>query len=196
MRFVLASKNRHKIFEMRRILSPLGAELFSQEELGVDFSPEETGDTFEENALIKARALFELTGVSAIADDSGLCVDALSGAPGVRSARYCEGSDRDRTARLLEVMQNVPDGERTAQFVSVIACVLRDKTSFCCRGECEGVILREEKGNGGFGYDPVFYVPEHKMTFSEMPPDLKNRISHRARALSGFLSKLKEHKLK
>ena len=192
MRLVLASKNQHKIIEMRAILASIGVGLLSQEELHVDLSPKETGDTFEENALIKARALFFATGIPAIADDSGLEVAILGGAPGIHSARYAEGSDHDRVLKLLEALKEVPDSKRDARFVSVIACVLDDKASITCRGECEGVILREEKGEGGFGYDPVFFVPEINMTFAEMPPVIKNQISHRAAALFQFRKELEK----
>jgi len=195
MRFVLASKNQHKITEMRAILSSLGAELLSQEQLGVDLSPEETGATFEENALIKAKALYDATGIPAIADDSGLEVDALSGEPGVRSARYCEGSDTDRTNKLLGNMRDIPEDRRGARFVSAIACVLDENTSLVCRGECEGRILKRMEGGGGFGYDPVFLVPETGMTFAQMPAEIKNRISHRAKALACFAEKLAEQNI-
>ncbi|MDP4109374.1 MAG: RdgB/HAM1 family non-canonical purine NTP pyrophosphatase [Bacillota bacterium] len=189
MRFILASNNAHKISEIRAILSPLGASLLSLKDAGIDSFPDETGTTFEENAIIKAEAVFKKTGIPAIADDSGLEVRALGGAPGVHSARYCEGTDLDRIKKLLNALSGVPEGERNARFVSVIACV-RTEGSFTARGVCEGEILSEIKGMGGFGYDPVFFVPEENMTFAEMPPEIKNRISHRAKALSEFKKKL------
>ncbi|MCX7614700.1 MAG: RdgB/HAM1 family non-canonical purine NTP pyrophosphatase [Clostridiales bacterium] len=192
MRFVLASKNKHKLMEMRAILSQIGLELISQDELSVDLTPDENGSTFEENALIKAKALFKETGLPCIADDSGLEVDFLGGAPGIHSARYAEGSDHDRVLKLLNALSGVPDGKRQARFVSVIACVLDEKTSFTCRRECSGTILKEIKGEAGFGYDPIFFVPEYNMTFAEMPADIKNQISHRAKALLSFKEELKK----
>lgn len=183
MIYVIATNNAHKLAEMKTILETQHRAARSLREAGVDIDPEETGATFEENALIKARAACAAAGLPALADDSGLEVEALGGAPGVRSARYCEGSDADRTALLLRNMAEVPDGARGARFVSAIACVLPDGTEFSVRGVCPGHILWEPRGNGGFGYDPVFYVDEAGETFAEMAQALKNRISHRAHAL-------------
>ena len=125
-----------------------------------------------------------------MADDSGICVDALGGAPGIHSARYCPGTDRERTEFLLKNMEAVPDGQRQGRFVSAIACVYPDGTEFTVRGECEGVILREIRGEGGFGYDPVFFSPGDGCTFAEMPQARKNEISHRARALAAMKAAL------
>ena len=152
-------------------------------EAGIATDPEENGSTFEENALIKARAACKASGLPALADDSGLEVDALNGEPGIRSARYCEGSDADRVDFLLLKMEAVAKDARGAQFVSAIACVYPDGTEFVVRGICRGEILRERHGNGGFGYDPVFWVPEEGESFSSMPQERKNAISHRANAL-------------
>ena len=154
---------------------------------------EETGTTFEENALLKAKAVMEASGMAAIADDSGLMVDALNGEPGVYSARYGgKDSDAARTAYLLENMAQVPEEERTARFVSAIACALPDGRVVTSRGTCEGRILFETRGDNGFGYDPVFYVPEIGMTFAEADGERKNAISHRGNALKEFCKAWKE----
>lgn len=192
MKFVLASNNQKKLIELRAILGAQGHEVLSLHDCGVESDPEETGQTFEQNALIKARSACAAAGIPAVADDSGLVVDALGGAPGVRSARYCPGSDADRVNFLLKNMQSVPDGKRTARFVSAVACVFPDGREIVARGECEGVILPAARGTGGFGYDPVFYVPQEKMTFAELPPQRKNAVSHRGRALAAFSERLKE----
>jgi len=193
MKFVLASNNQKKLKEMREILSELGFEVVAQSEAGVNIEVEETGSTFEENAMLKAMAVMEATGLPAIADDSGLMVDALGGAPGIYSARYggeeC-GTDAERIEFLL---RNMGDTEnRSARFVSTIACVFPDGGRIITRGECEGLILKEQRGSGGFGYDPVFYLPEFDMTMAEMTPEQKNKISHRAKALNNLKEELKK----
>ena len=193
MRLVLASKNQHKLVEMQTILGQLGLEVVLESEVGVDVDVDETGVTFEENALLKAKAVMEASGMAAIADDSGLEVDALGGAPGVYSARYGnKNSDAARTAFLLENMQDVPEEQRTARFVSAIACALPDGRVVTARGTCEGTILFHTQGDNGFGYDPVFYVPEIGMTFAEADGDRKNAISHRGNALKKFVQAWKE----
>lgn len=189
MKFVLASHNKKKLQELGDILGILGIEIVPLPEGAPE--PAEDGDTFEANARIKARAAAEFTGLPAIADDSGLCVDALDGAPGVYSARYSGGGDGENNAKLLREMEAVPDGKRTARFVCAIACVLPDGREFTVRGACEGVITRELSGDGGFGYDPLFYVPEYECTFGVLSADVKNRISHRAKALASFAETLK-----
>ncbi len=181
MKYILASNNPKKLVELSAILA--GANIITLSEAGITDVPDETGESFEENAVIKAHAAMQVSGMPAIADDSGLVVDALGGAPGVHSARFCEGSDSDRTEFLLRNMHSVPDCERTARFVSAVACVFPDGRQLVAVGKCEGVILRAPRGDGGFGYDPVFYVPQHDMTYAEMPFDLKNSISHRGQAL-------------
>ena len=186
MRFILASNNPKKLRELTAILA--GHETVSLSQAGLDIDPDETGTTFEENALIKARAVCAASGQAAIADDSGLVVDALDGAPGVRSARYCEGTDADRTAFLLSNLREVPGEQRTARFVSAVAAVFPGGREITVRGQCHGVILREPRGENGFGYDPVFFVPEENGTFAEITQETKNRISHRGKALQ----KLKE----
>ena len=182
--YVIATNNAHKLHEIRDILENDRRKFVSMKEAGIATDPEETGTTFEENALIKARAACKASGMPALADDSGLEVDALGGEPGIRSARYCQGSDQDRVDFLLKKMENVPDEQRGAQFVSAIACVYPDGTEFAIRGICRGVILHENHGEGGFGYDPVFYVPAEGETFSSMAQERKNQISHRANALA------------
>ncbi len=189
-RYVIATNNAHKLREIRAILENDTRAFLSMEEAHIHTDPEETGTTFEENALIKARAACAASGLPAMADDSGICVDALNGAPGIHSARYCPGTDRERTEFLLKNMENVPDGQRQGRFVSAIACVYPDGTEFTVRGECEGVILREIRGEGGFGYDPVFFSPGDGCTFAEMPQARKNEISHRARALAAMKAAL------
>jgi XTP/dITP diphosphohydrolase len=181
--YVIATNNGHKLQEIRDILENDRRKFISMKEAGIATDPEENGSTFEENALIKARAACKASGLPALADDSGLEVDALNGEPGIRSARYCEGSDADRVDFLLRKMETVAKDARGAQFVSAIACVYPDGTEFVVRGICRGEILRERHGNGGFGYDPVFWVPEEGESFSSMPQERKNAISHRANAL-------------
>ncbi len=186
MKLVLASKNPKKLAEMNRILSQLGIEVCSEAEVGVDVEVEETGTTFEENSFLKAKAVMEASGLPAIADDSGLCVDALNGAPGVYSARYGgEGlDDEGRYRLLLENMRG--QSPRTAHFVSVITCAFPDGTVLTARGECNGTIAFAPMGEGGFGYDPVFFLPERKKTFAQLSPEEKNTISHRGKALEQF----------
>lgn len=193
MKLVLASKNQHKLVELRTILGQLGLEVVLESDVGVDVDVEETGTTFEENSLLKARAVMEASGMAAIADDSGLEVDALDGAPGVYSARF-GGMDTDeaRTALLLEKLQGVPDEKRTARFVSVVTCVLPNGKVVSARGTCEGVITHAPAGTNGFGYDPVFYVPSLGKTFSQASSEEKNAISHRGNALQKFCEAWKE----
>ena len=197
MKVVLASNNANKLREMKAILSPLGWEILSQKEAGVHVEPEETGTTFEENSRIKAQAVMEATGLPAIADDSGVEVDALNGAPGVYSARYggdaCK-DDKERNLLLMKNMESVPDDRRTARFVSVITMVYPDGKTVAARGELEGEILRQEVGDGGFGYDPLFYIPGENCTMAQITPERKNQISHRAVALRNFVKKLTEEK--
>lgn len=194
MKFVLASKNAGKIAEMRQILGALGCEVIGQKEAGVDVEVEETGTTFEENSALKAVAVMQASGTAAIADDSGIVVDALDGAPGVYSARFGGlDSDEARTALLLEKLETVPDAARTGRFVSVITCAMPDGTILSARGECEGLITREVRGENGFGYDPVFLYEPDGLTFAELSAERKNEISHRAVAIARFAEKLKEY---
>ena len=193
MKLVLASKNQKKLVEMNDILSHLGVEVCSEAEAGVDVDVEETGTTFEENSLLKAKAVMEASGLPAIADDSGPCVDCLNGAPGVYSARYGgEGlSDEERYRMLLENMRG--QMTRTAKFVSVITCCFPNGDVLSARGECAGTIAYAPMGEGGFGYDPVFFVPEMKKTFAQLTAEEKNAISHRGKALEAFKVKLEDY---
>lgn len=193
MKVILASKNQHKLTELSAILSQLGFEIALESEYGLDIDVEETGKTFEENSFLKAETVMKASGLPVLADDSGLMVDCLNGAPGVYSARYGhKSSDRERTAYLLENMKNVPEGKRGAKFVCVITCLWPDGRKIVARGECPGVIAFEPQGENGFGYDPVFYLPELGMTYAELPSGQKNAISHRARALQDFCRKYQE----
>ena len=193
MKVILASKNQHKLTELSAILSQLGFEIALESEYGLDIDVEETGTTFEENSFLKADAVMKASGLPVLADDSGLMVDALDGAPGVYSARYGhKASDKERTAYLLENMKDVPEERRGAKFVCVITCLFPDGRKIVARGECPGVITREVHGENGFGYDPVFYLPELGMTYAELPSEQKNAISHRARALQDFCRKYQE----
>lgn len=185
MKLIVASNNAHKIAELNAILSRLGMEVVSQREAGIQVEPEETGTTFEENSYTKAKAVLDASGMAAVADDSGLMVEALDGAPGVYSARFGGAacvSDRDRLNYLLQKMEGKKN--RAAKFVSVITLLTPDGRKLVARGECPGEILTEPHGKNGFGYDPVFYLPERGHTFAELPADVKNQISHRARALT------------
>ena len=193
MKVILASKNPHKLTELSAILSQHGFEIALESEYGLDIDVDETGTTFEENSLLKAEAVMKASGLPVLADDSGLMVDALDGAPGVYSARYGhKSSDGERTEFLLENMKDVPDDKRTAKFVCVITCLWPDGRKIVARGECPGVITREVHGENGFGYDPVFYLPELGMTYAELPSEQKNAISHRARALQDFCRKYQQ----
>ena len=193
MKFVLASQNPKKLTEMRAILSASGVEVISQKEAGIHVDPEETGSTFEENAVIKARAVMEASGLPAISDDSGLAVDALSGAPGVLSARYTgdhNDSDEARYRLLLKNMEGVK--QRSAKFVSYAAAVFPNGDVITACGACEGSIALAPRGSGGFGYDPVFLMPDGRM-MSELSADEKNAVSHRAAALAALKNKLTEY---
>lgn len=195
MEFIIATNNKKKLREMGAILEKLGVRALSLAEAGIESDAEETGTTFEENSRIKALAAMRLANLPAIADDSGLEVDALGGEPGVYSARYGGDKCRDDAERyeyLLENMKDVPDGKRQARFVSVITCVFPDGREISARGEIEGEILRTPHGEGGFGYDPVFFVPNEGMTTAEMTQERKNEISHRAKSLRIMAEKLEE----
>ena len=196
MRFVLASNNSGKLQEMREILSEIGVEVISQKEAGVSVEPEEDGVTFEENSIIKARAFCEASGLPAIADDSGLVVHALGGEPGVYSARYGgEGlSDTDRYELLLKNMEGRTD--RSAKFVSCISCVFPGGDIITAEGECPGEILYAPRGDGGFGYDPVFFVKSIGKSMGEMSHEEKNSISHRGNAIRAFAPKLRDYLMK
>ena len=195
MTAVLSSKNQHKLAEISKIVAQFGMELVLQSELGLDIDVDETGETFEENSMLKARAVMEASGMPAIADDSGLMVDALDGAPGVYSARYGGSHDRtdeERYRYLLSNLENVPDEKRGAKFVSVITLLYPDGHAIVARGECPGTILHAPRGENGFGYDPVFFVTSEGKSMAELSPERKNEISHRARALQVLAARLEE----
>ena len=193
MKVILASQNRHKLVELSAILSQLGFEIALESEYGLHVDVDETGTTFEENSFLKADAVMKASGLPVLADDSGLMVDALGGAPGVYSARYGhKDSDAERIEYLLGNLKDVPAERRTARFVCVITCLWPDGREIVARGECPGRILYEKHGAGGFGYDPVFYLPEYGMTYAELPPEKKNEISHRGNALREFVRLYKE----
>jgi XTP/dITP diphosphohydrolase len=195
-KIVLATGNPGKVEEIRDLVADLPIGFLSLKD--VPHPPEviEDGETFEENALKKARETARAAGIPALADDSGLCVDALDGRPGVLSARYAgpDSSDESKYRRILEEMRDVPDGKRTARFVCVIALVYPDGEERIFRGVCEGRIAREPRGEGGFGYDPVFLHEDSDRTFAEIGRDAKNRVSHRGRALAAFADYLRELK--
>lgn len=193
MKLVLASKNPKKLAEMQEILSALGVEVVMESEVGVDVDVEETGTTFAENAALKARAVCAASGLPAIADDSGLCVDALNGAPGVYSARYGGGEldDPGRCSLLLQNMRGQMD--RRCGFVSSICCVFPNGDELTARGECRGTLAYAPRGDNGFGYDPIFFVPELKKTFAQLTAEEKNGISHRGKALREFKEVLENY---
>ena len=191
MDFLIATHNMKKRDELQRILSPLGVHVLTADEAGVDLTDvEETGTTFEENALLKARSGCKEGKMPCIADDSGLCVDALDGAPGVYSARFAgeHGNDDKNNEKLLSLLSDVPPEKRTARFVSTVACVFPDGCELVVRGECEGKIGYEKRGENGFGYDPLFYVGER--TFAEFTPEEKDAVSHRGNALRALTEAL------
>ena len=195
MKVVLASKNPHKLIEISKITEKFGMELILQSQLGVDIAVEETGTTFEENSFLKAEAVMKATGLPALADDSGIVVDALNGEPGVYSARYGFDESLDDWGRLellLKNTENVPDGQRQAQFVCVITMVTPEGQTIQARGEIHGELTREPRGENGFGYDPIFYYPPYGKTTAEMAPEEKNAVSHRGNALRVLNDKLKE----
>ena len=192
MKFILASHNKGKLSEMQRILGELGVEVVMESDVGLHLEPEETGATFAENALIKANAVMEASGLPAIADDSGLCVDWLNGGPGVYSARYGGVSDDAAHNRLLlEAMRGAPD--RRAHYHCSIVCCFPNGDVLSAEGQCFGTIAYAPMGSGGFGYDPLFFLPEQRKTFGQMSAEDKNAISHRGKALRDFAEKLKEY---
>ncbi len=194
MLFVLASNNQKKIEELNRILSPLGIYARTAEELGKQLDEiEETGSTFEENAELKARAACEKTGMPAIADDSGLVVDALGGAPGVFSARYAgeNATDAQKINKLLEELMKTGSSDRSAHFECVICCCFPNGEKLFARGSCDGTIGYAPRGTNGFGYDPIFFVEGNK-TFAELSDNQKDVISHRGRALKELARLLKQ----
>jgi XTP/dITP diphosphohydrolase len=195
MKIVLATGNKNKIKEIKEKFSSSGSlEISSLEELDTIPEIDENASTFEGNALIKAEAICRLTGLPAIADDSGLVIDALNGEPGVYSARYGGDnlSDTEKNELVLSKMEGIPEEKRSARFVCVIAIALPDKSSFTVEGICPGLISSEPAGSNGFGYDPIFYIPESGKTMAQLTPEEKNRISHRGKALEKAYEVIKE----
>lgn len=192
MRLIIATGNEDKVREIDEILEGTGFEAISMKQAGFNPDIVEDGTTFEENALKKAMAVHELSGEYVMADDSGLCIDALDGAPGIYSARFCgeDSTYEEKFRKIFDMLADVPEDKRTAQFVCAIAVVKPDGTSFTVRGECRGVLHEKPVGENGFGYDPIFYVPEFGMTTAQMDPEVKNSISHRGRALRAMVEKL------
>ena len=200
-KIVLASSNAGKLRELQALLSPLALNVVAQSEFNVS-DADETGLTFIENAIIKARHACAMTGLAAIADDSGLAVDALGGAPGVYSARYADdltdskGLERDKAnnQKLLQALQGIPDQQRSAQFHCVLVFMRHagDPTPIVCHGQWHGRILHAEAGSGGFGYDPLFWVEEYGCSSAQLPAETKNRLSHRAQASAELLLRLRQ----
>ncbi|MBQ1586382.1 MAG: RdgB/HAM1 family non-canonical purine NTP pyrophosphatase [Ruminococcus sp.] len=195
MKFIIATNNKKKLVEMERILKPLGIEAVSAKDAGVVLDEvDETGTTFGENAFLKANAAYIKTGMPAVADDSGICVDALGGRPGIFSARYSPEdcvTDEDRTAKILEELQGVPDDKRGAHYTCAICCILPDGSKIEIEETCEGKIGYEFIGDGGFGYDPIFYFGDK--TFAQISGEDKDKVSHRGKALRKLQAALREH---
>ena len=194
MKIIFATGNQGKLREVRAIVADLGIEVESMKDAGIDVDIVEDGKTFAENALIKARTVCKACGEVTMSDDSGLEIDALGGEPGIYSARYM-GEDTSyhiKNMNLVERLEGVPDEKRTARFVCAIACVFPDGRELICRETFEGRIGYEEKGQNGFGYDPIFYVPEKGCYSAELSPEEKNAISHRGKALRAMRAKLEE----
>lgn len=193
---ILASSNAHKLREIQAILADFGYNLVTMADAGLGHMEiEENGTTFEENAMIKAQAIFDVTGKITLADDSGLEVDALGGEPGVYSARYAgePKSDAKNNEKLLGALSKIPDHQRTARFVSVIAMIFPNGHKIVCRGEVNGIIGHEGRGENGFGYDPLFMIPELGKSFAELAAEEKNKISHRANALIKLKEALRQY---
>mgnify|MGYP001101995937 CR=1 FL=1 len=194
---IFATGNQGKIKEIKAILGDIGEEIISMKEAGIDIDIVEDGKTFEENAIIKAKAVMERTGQLALADDSGLEVDALGGEPGIYSARYMgeNTSYEIKNRNIIERLEGVEGDARSARFVCVIAAAFPDGETVTTRGTIEGVIAKEPAGDNGFGYDPIVYVPEYNMTTGQMEPEAKNAISHRGKALCAMKKILEDRKI-
>ncbi len=192
MRIIVATKNAHKIREISEVFAPMGFDVISQTDAGIDIDVEETGDTFEKNALIKARAVALVCDDYVLADDSGLCINSLDGRPGVLSARYAgeAATDADKINKVLDELSGISD--RSARFVTAMAFITPDGDEIITTGEVFGRITTEPMGNNGFGYDPVFYSEELEKTFAMASADEKNSVSHRSRALVALYNKLNE----
>jgi XTP/dITP diphosphohydrolase len=192
-KLIIASKNKGKINEIKDILKELPFEIISMKDAGYDFEIEENGNTFDENAMLKAKSLFKRTGGMVLADDSGLEVDFLNGAPGIYTARFAgdEACQEEKNARIIGLLSGISSPYRTARFVCSIAFVSSER-SFTVNGAAEGLIAEQPCGSAGFGYDPIFFMPEHGKTMAQLPDSVKNKISHRARALYNLRDKLEK----
>jgi len=193
---IIATSNSHKLKEIKSILLDFPIEIKSMDEIGLGgLEIVEDGSTFEENAIIKAKTVMDKTGFPCIADDSGLEVDAINKAPGIYSARFAgeKATDEKNNEKLLDLLGDIPEKDRTARFVCAIALVFPEGNNIVTRGTCEGIIGFTQKGKGGFGYDPLFIVPSLNMTFGEIDPNVKNKISHRANALEKLKESLREY---
>ena len=196
MKIVVATKNAHKVKELSKLMNLNGIEFVPMTEIGFDGEIEENGKTFEENAMIKAKFICDKFGVPAISDDSGICVDALLGAPGIYSARYASvdgqnSSDAENITKLLSELSKTGSNNRNASFVCAMAFCSPDNQSFTVTGKCDGYITQGVDGNGGFGYDPIFYSNDLEKTFGKATDEEKNKVSHRSRAASLMCEKLK-----
>ena len=196
-KLLLATHNKGKAREFTQLLVDVPFDLVTLDDVGISQDVEETGHTFQENAVLKAKAYAQISGLPTMSEDSGIEVDALGGEPGYLSARYGGPglNDADRVALLLKNLQNIPDGQRSARFLSVIALVWPSGDGELHEGRCEGVITRAPVGGGGFGYDPIFFMPEFGMTTAEMSPEQKNQVSHRGQAAHKALESLKRYSL-
>ncbi len=194
MTLLVATTNRGKLLELQQLLAPLALDVIALDQLEDPPIVEEDGETFAENAIKKAVTLARFSGYPTLADDSGLCVDVLAGEPGVLSARYAgvQGDDKANNARLIQELQQIPLRRRTAHFHCSIALAWPDGRYSTVAGQIDGFIINEERGTHGFGYDPLFLVPEYGKTMAELPSDMKNRISHRGRALQQLLPLIQE----
>jgi len=194
MKIIFATGNQGKMKEIREILKDTGIEVLSLKDVGIDVDIVEDGETFEENAIIKAKAIMEMTGEIVLSDDSGLEIDYLNKEPGIYSARYMgeDTSYRIKNAKLIERLDGVPDEKRTARFVCAVAAAFPNKEVITTRGTMEGIIGYEEKGENGFGYDPIFYLPEYQKSSAQLAPEVKNAISHRGKALREMKKRLED----
>lgn len=194
-RLVVATKNKGKIAEIKKVLSNIPFDIVAMSNIGINIDVDENGTTFEENSLKKAIEICKVSKTIVMADDSGIEVDFLNGAPGIYSARFGgpEATDNDKNIKLLNMLKDVPFEQRTARFVCAIAVVFPDERSFVVRDTCEGFIGFECKGNNGFGYDPLFYMQQYKKTMAELDIDIKNKISHRAKALIKMADRIKNY---
>lgn len=194
-KLIVATKNRGKIEEIKKVLADMPFDVAAMNEVGIDIDVEEDGTTFEENSLKKATQICEISKTIVIADDSGIEVDFLNGAPGIYSARFGGpgATDEDKNKKLLSMLAEVPFEKRTARFVCAIAVAFPDGRSFTVRDTCEGIIAFEGKGNNGFGYDPLFFLEQYDKTMAELDMDVKNKISHRGKALKSMAVKLEDY---